>query len=243
MSSGEANRQLRHDLLSILEPSGKLNPNAFIPSRGVPLATRPYGTQFEGVCRRDIITIRYVQVPAGASSADVPIRPYGVDARQTFHIFRLPGITEDMGYPKYSLAEQPVCMNSEKTWREGQGADQDEDKPMSWFEAQDAFHPVQAGFLLDMALKAIKAGTLKVAPCPDVVKYSEKTCEALIDETGGLARMDSVETCPAEAGLLCYRIMFVKAGAELTITAKGDDESPVPSRILSVAVDNYIITT
>jgi hypothetical protein len=203
------------------------------------LTTRPYGTQFEGVCRRDVLTLRYEQVVAGASSSKAPIRPYGVDAQQTFHIFKLPGITGDIGHPKPSLAGQPACVNPEKTWRDGQGADEDEDKPMSWFDAPDAFHAVQAGFMLDMAISAIEAGTLEIAPCPDVVNFAKETCRQLIDETGGVGHIDSVETCPAEAGSLCYNIMFMDAGAKLTITAKGDDESPVPSRILSVAVVNY----
>lgn len=241
LSREAANRAVQRDLLSILEPSGKIDSGMSTWLRGVDLVTRPFGTEFEGVCRRDAVALRYARTETGGTPADWPVRPYSIEAHPIFHIIQLPKIENDPSRPSRSPVEQPACANVPRPWTVRDGADKD-DESASWFTAQDAFHGVQAGFLADMAIRAVKAGTLKPEPCADSVFPENHSCKDQILAAGTLADIDSVESCPADTGAICYQIAFA-GGTELTIRALGNDENPVPGSILSIAVQIFITVT
>jgi hypothetical protein len=240
LSPGAANRIVQRDLLSVLEPSGEIDSGMSTWLRGVDLVTRPFGTEFEGLCRRDAVTLRYIGAETGKTPADWPVRPYSIEAHPLFHIVRLPKIEKDSGRPHRPVVDQPVCANVAKPWS-ARGTNED-DEPASWFTAQDAFHAVQAGFLTDMAINAVRAGTLEPEPCPDSSFPEKGNCKEQILAAGALTDIDSAESCPAEAGAICYKIAF-DGGTELTIVARGNDESPLPNSIVSIAVQIFITVT
>lgn len=209
--------------------------------RGVDLVTRPFGTKFEGVCRRDAVALRYTRAETGEMPADRPVRPYSIEAHPIFHIIRLPKVEKDPSRPSRPPVDQPACANVPKPWTARESADKDDERA-SWFTAQDAFHAVQAGFLTDMAITAVNAGTLKPEPCADNAFPEKQSCKDQILAAGTLADIDSVESCPADAGAICYKIAFA-GGTELTIMARGNDENPVPGSILSIAVQIFVTVT
>ncbi len=239
MTLQEANRMLRRDILSILEPAERIVPINRRQVRDVDLTTRSVGTEFEGICRRDLVRLKYAPEKEGEPYEKAQLRPYAIEAWRTFHIVRLPKIDAKVG--SSTLIWQQECTDVDRKWREREGADPDDawDRAI-WFPAPDAFHAVQAGFVLDMALAAVKAGTLKAQPCEHVVSSEVQSCEAAILKAGGVLDIGGVTSCPAKAGAICYSIDFLRSGTELTIVARGDDDNLRPSDILSISVTGFV---
>jgi hypothetical protein len=245
MSQQELSRQARDDLLSTLDPDEWIDLGNLQQLRNITLHTRSFGTDFDGVCRRDTVTLRYAGTVPDEASATRPIHPYSIEARPTFHIVHLPRIEKATGAPDPAHIAQPACIDIDKGWRKRARAD---GKGLakwdgaSWAEAKDAFHAVQAGFMLDMALAAIRAHTLKPEPCSENDRLVGRSCEETILDVGGVAEMTSIESCPAAAGLICARIDF-RTGQKLTIVAHGHAEDLVPASIQSIAVEIYVTVT
>lgn len=237
LSRGAANRVVQRDLLSILEPSGKIDSGIWTSLRDVDLVTRSFGTEYEGVCRRDAVILHYTDTGTSKKPADRPVLPYSIEAHPIFHIVQLPKIEKDQDRPPRPRVEQPACVNVASPFGPPESIDTD-DEPATWFTAPDSFHAVQAGFLADIAIRAVKAGALKPDPCPNLFR-KDHSCEEEILAAGALTDIDSAESCPADAGVICYKIAF-NTGIELTIVARGNGENPVPSSILSVTVENFI---
>jgi hypothetical protein len=245
MSQQELNQQVRDDLLATLDPNSWIGLGNLVGLRNITLKTRPFGTDFDGVCQRDSVTLRYTDAVPGEANATKPVRPYSIEARPTFHIVHLPRIEKAMGELDPAHIAQPACLDIEKAWRKqarAEGKDLAKWDGASWAEAKDAFHVVQAGFMLDMALAAVRAHTLKPEPCSDNDRSIERSCEETILDAGGVADMTAIESCPAEPGLICARIDF-PTGQKLTIVAHGNAEDPVPASIKSIAVEMYITVT
>lgn len=241
LSPDTANRVSQEDLLSVLEPGGKIALGTHSPPR-TKLTTKSYGTQFDGVCRRDVLALLYAPAKAGDSPWSAPLRPYGIEAMPMFRIVHLPKIAPGLDDFSSPLVAQPDCKDVEGQWRKrklAEGVEKDMlDFGPEWFTAPDAAHAVQAGFAVDMALAQVKAGTLKPEPCPDVERFG-RTCIGQILGTG-LTDIYAVETCPAPTGSVCYAVYFMHASAVLTIKALVDDGKIVPNRILSIAVEDFV---
>lgn len=232
---------VRRDMLSILEPAERIVPINRRQIRDVDLTTRSVGTEFEGICRRDLVRLKYAPEKEGEPYEKAQLRPYAIEAWRTFHIVRLPKIERDAKVGSTTLIWQQACSDVDKKWREREDADPDDawDRAV-WFPAPDAFHAVQAGFALDMALAAVKAGTLKAQPCEHVVSSEVQSCEAAILKAGSVFDMGGVTSCPGGTGVICYKIDFLRSGTELTIIARGDDERLQPSDILSISVAGFV---
>lgn len=224
-----ANRTVQKDLLSVLEPVRQIRSGMLRQLRGVYLVTKAYGTEFDGVCRRDELSLRYAPTEQDPTPEDATLRPYGIEASPSFHIIKLParepaenGHREDVW--------QPRCI----------AAGRDDDS--TWFGARDAHTAVQGALVLEAALKAVRLGALKAQPCPSVYDQKSSTCEAAILENGDLSKLDSVETCPAEGGTLCYMVSL-NVSTRLTIKALAQGEALAPGPVTSIAVQQFIIVT
>ncbi|WEJ98219.1 MAG: hypothetical protein P0Y59_14845 [Candidatus Sphingomonas phytovorans] len=227
-------------MLSILEPAERIVPINRRQLRDVDLTTRSVGTEFDGVCRRDLVRLKYAPEKPGEPYEKGAVRPYGIEAWRTFHIVQLPKVERDAG--SQALIWQQECVDIDRKWRERVDADRDNEwDTANWFPAPDAFHAVQAGFVLDMALAMVKAGTLKSQPCEHVVSSEALSCEAAILKAGGLLEIGGVYPCAADAGAICYRFDFLRSGTELTIVASGDENRLKPSDILSVSVGSFVV--
>lgn len=224
-----ANRTVQKDLLSVLEPVRQIRSGMLRQLRGVYLVTKAYGTEFDGVCRRDELSLRYAPTGKGSAPEDAPLQPYGIEAAPSFHIISLPK-REPGDADRQVNVWQPKC------------AAAGHDDNASWFAAPDAHAAVQGVLVLEAALKAVRLGTLKAQPCPSVYGPKSTTCEAAILENGDLSKLDSIETCPAGAGALCYAISL-SASTKLTIKAQAQGEALAPGPVTSIAIEQFIIVT
>ncbi len=229
LSPQAANRTVQKDLLSVLTPVRQIRSGMFRQLHGVYLVTKAYGTEFDGLCRRDELSLRYAQTEQGQAPEDAPVRPYGIEAAPSFHIIRLP-TPEPEDADRQADVWQPKC------------AAAGHDDKANWFGAPDAHTAVQGALVLEAAVKAVRLGTLKAQPCPSVYEPKGSTCEAAILENGDLSRLDKIETCPAESDTLCYAINL-NVSSRLTIKARAQGEALTPGPVTSIAIEQFIIVT
>jgi hypothetical protein len=224
-----ANRSVQRDLLSVLEPIKRIDSGMFRQLRGVGLTTKPFGTEFVGLCRRDAVTLLYAATETAAKPEDAPLRPYSVEAQAWFHIIHLP---RDAA--------------SDARWGEGiwqaKCAAAGTSEGTDWFAAKDARTAVQGALMLDAAVAAVRAGKLKAEPCPDIIDAKQSTCEAAILADGVISKLDSVETCSSDADSLCY-VLNLASSTKLTIKGRAPEASLAPTTVTSIAVEQYIIVT
>ena len=225
---GAANKTVRTDLLSLFQPVQKISRGMLVRLRGVQLVTHPYGTEFNGLCRRDELDLKYAPTDLASKPAAQPLQPYGFDAAPAFHIARLPSRVADRRD------------NSELIWSET--CDRlEHDDGAHWFGADTALHAAQGANFLQAAVDRVKAGTLKAEPCTDRLN-SKTTCEQVILEEGDLAKIDQIAVCPSTPGLACYAI-DLDASTRLTITGKVAEGELVPTTIETITVEQYVIVT
>ena len=89
LSAKEADRTARRDILSILEPTGKVSSGMFRMLHGISFTTKPYATLFRGLCRRDVVSMQYGPVvprEKGEAPEDAPLRPYGLESAPLYHV-------------------------------------------------------------------------------------------------------------------------------------------------------------
>lgn len=226
LSPRAATRAVQRDLLSLLEPIERIHPGMFRQVRGVGLTTRAFGTEFDGVCQRDVITLWYAPTDSGARAEDAPLQPYSLSAAPRFHIITLP-------------SRRQATSRSDSVWQ-ARCVTLGKDAP-GWFDAKDALTAVRGAAALDAAVKAIRAGTLKARPCPDIIDR-KVGCEATILAVGRTTAIDSIEQCPATAPLLCYAIDLASS-SKLTIEARFEEDALQPSTVTAIAIEEYIIVT
>lgn len=197
--------------------------------RGVGLTTKPFGTEFDGLCRRDAVTLLYAATEAAARPEDAPLRPYSVEAQAWFHLARVPRNISPNPNPDEGVW-QPRCAAF--------GAF-DADR---WFAAKDARTALQGVLMLDAAVNAVRSGALKAEPCPTIFDSKTSSCEAVILAEGEIAKIDSVEDCSSDTENLCY-VVDLGSSTKLTIKGRASKNSLAPSAITSVAAEQYIIVT
>lgn len=231
LPSRSANRLVQRDLLSVLEPVQKIDSGMFRQLRGVGLTTRAFGTEFDGLCRRDAVTLWYAATGAAAQPEDTPLYPYSVEAQPWFHIIHLP----------QNAPSDSETRTGRGVWQaKCASAGTNEDK--GWFAAKDARTAIQGALMLEAAVKAVQSGTLKADPCPNISDEKNSTCRAAIIADGNISKIDSVETCSSDAEGVCY-VVNLASSIKLTIKGRAPRNSLIPSAITSIAVEQYIIVT
>src|SRR5438128_83781 len=84
LSPAAANRKAQRDLLSILQPTGQFNSGMLIRLRGAYLLTHAVGTEFDGLCRHDAVSLLYAPAETSAPPREQPLRPFGIEAQTEF---------------------------------------------------------------------------------------------------------------------------------------------------------------
>lgn len=227
LSPSAANRAIQHDLLSLFEPVGKVERGMFRHLYGVSLTTRTFGTEYQLVCQRDTVTLWYAPVTdKPAPGADDPVAPYSVTAGASFHIVKL--APRDLE-------------NARADVRQAGCAAAGNDKRANWFAAKNARAAVQGALILDAAVAALRQGILRAKPCPNL-HNTEVTCETAILAHGDMAKIDGIEQCAANPGMICYRIDLASSTA-LTVTALVVGDALIPGKVISIAIEEYIVVT
>ncbi|GHH18504.1 hypothetical protein GCM10008023_24440 [Sphingomonas glacialis] len=226
LSPRAANRSVQRDLLSVLEPIKQIRSGMFVQVHGVWLATRPFGTEFDGVCQRDLMTLWYAPTDTADRAEDAPLRPYSLTATPSFHIAALP--SRRLTKPRGDHVWQTKCTTLGKD-------------VYNWFHAKDAETAVRGAAVLEAAVKAIKKGMLKAQPCPDIIDR-KAGCEAAILAFGRVEEINDIEPCPAVAPLQCY-VIDLASQSKLTIEAQFADDAAEPSAVTAISVEEYIIVT
>lgn len=229
LTARAANRSVQRDLLSVLEPVDKIESGMFRQLQGIGLTTHAYATEFEGVCRRDAVTLWYAPTDKGADLEDIPLRPYGIDAQPLFHITKLPG------QERHDMDDGPFVWGSQCI-----SIGQKED--VNWFAAKNARAAVQGALVLDLALDAVRNGKLKALPCPSIFDANTKTCEEAILAAADVSEIDSIEPCFSEREAVCFAI-DLSSSTTLTISAIFEGEALVPTGVKTISIEQYIIVT
>jgi hypothetical protein len=229
LSEKAANRMVQRDLLSVFEPVKQIDSGMFRQLRGIDLTTKAFGTEFEGLCRRDAITLWYSATEKSAEPEDVPVQPYSVEAQPWFHILKLP-----RSEPGDKYAENRIW--SVKCRSAGRSED------VSWFAAKDARTAVQGALVLEAALIAVRSGALKAQACPEIFDAKKFTCEEAILAESEVSKIDSVEACASNATDLCY-IIDLNSSTKLTIKGRASGNALAPEAVTSIAIEQYIIVT
>jgi hypothetical protein len=223
-----ANRAVRNDLLSVFQPVGEISSGMFVRLHGVSLRTRPYGTQFTGLCRQDTLWLKYAPTDLQPKHRDQPLQPYGVEASAAFHATRVP------------MARPDDAQMQEDVWSES--CDHlSASKDAVWFGAEDAEEAARAVNILKAATDQVRAGLLKAASC-DKFPNEKSGCEQIALEEGEIDKINGVSSCPAEAGTECYAI-DVGSLTMLTITARPSADELTPRSVESIKVAQYIVVT
>lgn len=222
LSPASANRQVQRDLLSLLRPSGSLSSGMLIRLRGVGLVTHAVGTQFDGLCRRDAVSVLYAPSDSNEPPRDRPLRPYGVEAHPEFHATHLP------------LRGRPG--NDGRVDLGGCGA-LDRDDKINWFTAPDPKQAALAANALRIALELVRQGSTPLLSCSNI-----KDCRGFVQKFGDMDRIDSIESCPAGQSEFCF-VIDVSGTLELQLSGKVPRDEVQPTSISSIEASQYLIVT
>ena len=224
LSPQAATRQAHKDLLSILNPVRKYQRGMFVGVHAISTTTRAHGTEFEGLCSRDGVTVWYAPTEAGRQTRNSKVRPYKVTATPWFAFVAMP-------------LRAPVLSHS--VWQDRCSALGADDRT-EWFAARDAETAVRGALLFQAALDAVRAGT--IAPKCDAGQLDAKGCAAWILEGRIATKPGGVTQCAHDQATECL-VLGANSDFELTITAQRDGDNLAPGKILSVSAVQYIIVT
>jgi hypothetical protein len=212
----------KRDLAAILK-SAEIEHKSFAGFSGIRLRTDSFATGYEGLCRVDVIVLRYMS-DGTLREGRRQKKARRVDAEHWFHVIKLPPAGELMEYSPEAL-RQPGCDGLARDSLDG------------WFKANDEH---QASTAITMLTWPPKPNAPQPAhDCGD--------CDG-IQETADHRNLDEVRACPGEAGTLCYEMLFYyRRGighyvTTLTIKARVTPLEQVPTEILSRSYDTGMLT-
>jgi hypothetical protein len=226
MSAGQADRQIRRDLLSILQPAGKIGTGNLRRIRGLSLSTQPYATWFHGLCRRDTVTISYAPTVESKAYEDTPIQPYGLDAGHSYYFVAAPHRADlddrtEARPPRSPFEDE--CNHIPDDWR-------------GWFSAEDPHLAMAGALAMQAAVAWAKQPGHELASCGGNMGGCVKDLLAAAD----IHDLDSIATCEAAAHQRCYRV--TSGGFDMTIRTR-DVETPNGTDIISVEGGADIVVT
>ena len=221
-----ADRAVRKDLLSVLAPiSERLSSGMRLRLSEIPLSTRPYGTEFAGLCARDTLSLKYAPIDLTGRPEDQPLQAYGLEAVTSFHAL----------YAPRALGDRAAQLN---LW--SAECDRLGDQPTAtWFAAANADDAARSMVLLKAATDRIKAGDLK--PSCDTYPAEKRSCSQVVLDVADLQNVFSVSSCQSSPGSECFTIEL--ADIELTVVGRlGEDGASIVS-VESVVAQLLIVVT
>ena len=219
LKPAERDRVVKHDLASILQTPRKITLGMFWEVRGASMSTRPAGTGYVGLCRRDEVVLWY-----RGDTTRTRI-PYAVTATPRFHLLDI---------PSRAVAQVSPGHDPERTCARLPTGREDR-----WFEAKDADDAMAATSILEKAVALVRQGKIRIATCDHYVESG--TCEEIMIRHADLENLTSIGFCDAADGQVCYALSFF--GLTVNVTAQSPDEGHIPSEIRSVTTDTFVVVT
>ncbi len=228
----EADKLAQSDLQSVLTPPHGFQTGMLRATRAETFTTAAYGTDYQGLCRRDSLDLRYAPTTTQGKLEDAPVKPYGVESTAWF---------TDAG-----LADAPVEQGGQRGHQWTQACQDKGLDTAAWFSAKDADEAAEAILVFRKIRSELQAGTLKALPCDHLLEDKAMTCEAAILAQ---SHFTTVNACFAPAGQLCLEL-WADIGKEITVTFRrgaplspGDIGHALPGDILSIALIEYVVVT
>lgn len=233
LSAKEANQQIRDDLLSILQPTGRIKTGHSLTVGDVWTHTKAYATPYKGLCRRDTLSLYYAATDDREDYGKRPVRPYRITAWASYRFVQP---------PKHEYIEQ--ARQDDYDWSvfdpECKKADDrpDDNEWYGWFEAESPEIAMEAALAVPVVHEWAKVDGHEFASCQ---KNNSFGCKSqglqylTLDNLGGVAR------CKAPAGELCY--VIGKYADSYTIKARATNEPMKPEDIISVDYEIMIVVT
>jgi len=232
LSERDSDKVGRRDLLSILEPLGKVRRGMFTQLHAAIFNTRPVATYYPGVCETDQLTMYYAAAPDENNTTDAPLRPYRIESDKFFRID--PKRFKERRTKRNTGPFQPYCTSLISA-------------AGGWFNAKDVDEAAGAWSALLAAQARLQAGTLKL-DCKDLNPGA--SCEKVIAAMSDPSNISTVGECPAGKDLHCYDIstgddVEFKIVVKEDKAVKGDDEDPTPNppEVESITAEGFIIIT
>ena len=231
MKSGELNRTLRRDLLSIFQPLMELPSSNRIGLGDVTLNTKGFITVFPELCARDSLTIRYYPSERSDDFRNVEIEPYAIESEREFAFLRKPTSKSVDAYDKEDdwLPQSTACEKASQRDYEG------------WFTANSPDLAIEGYLALAVAIEAVRQDKSKLQPCDD----NGLRCAELLNDAASLSDLSDIAICEAPEKETCYQVesgltvITIRAERVLTIPPRGIE----PRDIKSVTVEQQIIVT
>jgi hypothetical protein len=236
MSAGEKNKQVRKDLLSILQPSTSLyNSNRRSLEGDVWLHTKASATQFKSLCQRDTVLLHYAAIDKAGRAEEWRSLPYKIESTRSYRFVSPPkpdyvAATQADGYERSPFA--PECRAADKN--------PDNDEWSGWFEASSPELAMDGGFAMLALQEWAKRPDAQFINCKaDTDPHWCKTAgESAID----LEMIGGVETCAADKpDTIC--VQLGKYGEQFTIRARQTGKPMTAQDIISVNYEIMIVVT
>ena len=236
MSDAEKNRQVRKDLLSILQPSNSLYNSNFRSLRGDAwLQVRASATQYRSLCQRDTLSIFYESIDRTGDARDWPALPYAISSKRSYRFVAPPK-------PEYLEQAAQAEVRRSPFDSECRNADQirKDDEWNGWFTAESDEIAMDGGFAMLALMDWVKLPGSVFESCRK--EANPKECTDRMDYSIKLDSIGEVQYCKTEqAGEQC--IVLGKYGLIFTIRARDTGKPIEAADITSVDFEEMIIVT
>jgi hypothetical protein len=242
----EVKQVLRDDLVSILAVPGEVTRGMRGQLGDTAIPTRPVGSGIEGLCQRDLLLLYYAptraarDAPPGSRElggepgregiADLPVRPYGVEAERHYFFTQMPrweSLDENRRFR--SIFSEDCSASAGSIWE-------------GWFTAPSPGDAVAGYLTLQVAAAAVAAGRVPLSGCEEGGAQVLELCRFDLARIAANPKsLTSIGACPAEAGRLCYAL---RGGmVVITIVARDSRDAPSVEDVISVAHEEHMIVT
>ena len=223
MSPAQADAHIKGDLAAVLGPADKRDWPRLTRLLHVTMPTRPYGTPFGGLCRRDLLDLKYAPKSEAGGFSDQPLRPYGIEARAQFHAMQAPLVSTPQ-QPSMTYVSAPSCLSLAQNGAAG------------WFDAPSTESAAQAVNILGATLDRVKSGTLLPSSCnisPDLGSCQDKAFKGV-----SVSSLVQFTACEPATESFCYKYFF-PSKIVLTVAGHKPADGVSAGAVSSLAVGTY----
>lgn len=223
LTPAEAGRVAQSDLLSVLVPPSGFPKGMLRMVRGTSFVTPAYGSEYEGLCRRDRLELRYAWTTPEGKVEDRPMKPYGVETTAWF---------TDVG-----MTDDPA--DADPVWAPACHA-LDGKADVDWFAAKDARQARDVLLVLRKVRAQLTSGQVSLSSCDNAAPTPK--CK---DDVLKANKITMIEECAAPRDLgdggACYEI-WLDPDVVMVVKAKSSP-TETPGDIESIVVNYYVIVT